>query len=117
MDIEKWYPRTIPKPSAGRVRKMVEQSEVIFEGVEYDKASRFLGEYLSINEIKSEGFEQIVYIKKEGKTKSIIKPGPKPTNKVSTENKMNDKASNYDVAMETTETEKDDSNSENKVSN
>ena len=37
MDIEKWYPRTIPKPSAKVIRTMVEESKVVFEGVDYEK--------------------------------------------------------------------------------
>ena len=32
-----WYPRTIPKPIAKVVGRMVEEYEVVFEGVDYDK--------------------------------------------------------------------------------
>ena len=44
---------------------MVEESEVVFEGVDYDKVSRYLGEFLDKDEIKSAGFEEIVYTKKK----------------------------------------------------
>ena len=65
MDIEKWYPRTIPKPSAKVIGQMVEESEVVFEGVDYDKVGRYLGEFLDKDEIKSAGLEEIVYTKKK----------------------------------------------------
>ena len=61
MDIEKWYPRTIPKPSAKVVGRMVEEYEVVFEGVDYDKVGRYLGEFLDKDEIKSAGFEEIIF--------------------------------------------------------
>ena len=65
MDIEKWYQRTIPKPSAKVVRKMVEESKVIFAGVKYDKVSTFLGEELTLDELKAEEFEEVAYIKQK----------------------------------------------------
>ena len=48
---------------------MVERSEVIFEAVDYDKAARYLGETLTKDEIKAEGFEEIVYLKKNVEAK------------------------------------------------
>ena len=90
MDIEKWYQRTIPKPSAKVVRKMAEESKVIFAGVRYDKVSRFLGEELTLDEIKTEGFEEIVYIRKKTERKSKKKAEPKPQHDESRKNETDD---------------------------
>ena len=93
---------------------MVERSEVIFKEVDYDIAAKHLGEALTMEEIKAEGFEEIVYIKKKKERK------PK-TNKVPNKNKKPDKTSNYDVAMENHNNEKEpndkDSKTNDKVSN
>jgi hypothetical protein len=74
MDIDTWYPSQIPGPSAKGIRNMFEESEVEFEGINYDKVSRYLGEFLTEDEIKQEGMEEIVYmkIKKEKKIKLKI---------------------------------------------
>jgi hypothetical protein len=74
MDIDKWYPSQIPGPSAKGVKDMFEESRVEFEGINYDKVSRYLGEFLSEEEIKQEGIEEIVYmkIKKVKKVKQKI---------------------------------------------
>ena len=56
---------------------MVEESKVIFAGVKYDKVSRFLGEELTLDEIKAEGFEEIAYIRKKSERKSKKKSEPK----------------------------------------
>jgi hypothetical protein len=48
---------------------MVEESKVVFEGVDYDKISRYLGEFLDEDAIKAEGLEEIVYTKKKVKRK------------------------------------------------
>ena len=81
MDIEKWYPRTIPKPSAKVIRTMVEESKVVFVGVDYDKISRYLGEFLDKDEIKSEKLEEIVYTKKKVK-RNRKKKGTKKNEKI-----------------------------------
>ena len=63
MDIDKWYPNTIPEPSAKTVREMYENSSVEIGSIDFDKVSKYLGDVLTENEIKEEGFEEIVYIK------------------------------------------------------
>ena len=88
MDIDTWYPSQIPGPSAKGIRNMFEESEVEFEGINYDKVSRYLGEFLTEDEIKQEGMEEIVYmkIKKEKKIKLKITKviGKKQTRKIAT---------------------------------
>ena len=65
MDIEKWYPNTMAVPSAKEIRTMVEESDLEFKGIDYDVVSRYLGEFLTIEEIVEEKMEEILYIKKE----------------------------------------------------
>ena len=48
---------------------MVVESEIDFEGFDIDVVSQYLGEYLTEKEIRDEGMEEILYIKKE-KTKN-----------------------------------------------
>ena len=52
-------------PSAQEIREMVEESEIDFKGFDFDVVSKYLGEYLTPDEIIKEGMEDIVYIKKE----------------------------------------------------
>ena len=66
MDVEKWYPNTIPRPSAKKVRKMFIASDLHFEGLKYDKIARYLGKVMTRNEILEEKMEEILYLK-EGK--------------------------------------------------
>ena len=63
MDIEKWYTSTLARPSAKVIQKMIVESGIVFEGVDYDAASKHLGETLSMEEIVEENLEEIVYIK------------------------------------------------------
>ena len=72
MDVEKWYPNMIAKPSAEEIREMVVESEINFEGFDLDVVSLYLGEFLTKEEIIQEGMEEILYIKKE-KAKMIRK--------------------------------------------
>ena len=60
MDIKKWYPTMIAEPSAKEIREMVEESEIEFEGFDMDVVSQYLGEYLTNEEIISEGMEEIL---------------------------------------------------------
>ena len=80
MDIDKWYPSTIPAPSAKEVGNMYVDSNVEIATINYDKVSKYLGEHLTEKEIKDEGMEEIVYIKVK-KTKNNIskKKGNKNT--------------------------------------
>ena len=65
MDIEKWYQSMIAEPSAKEIRSMVEESEIDFKGYDFDAVSKYLGEYLTNEEIINEGMEEIVYMKIE----------------------------------------------------
>ena len=65
MDLEKWYPSMIAEPSAKEVRTMFEESEIEWEGMDYDAVCKNLGEFLTKKEIEEEGFEEIVFMKKE----------------------------------------------------
>ena len=64
MDVIKWYPNTKAEPSATVIRSMVEESAIDFEGFDLDVVSRYLGEYLTEKEIRDQGMEEILYIKK-----------------------------------------------------
>ena len=63
MDIDKWYPSQIPGPSAKSIGDMFEESRVEFEGIKYYKVSIYLGEFLTEEEIKQEGIEELLYMK------------------------------------------------------
>ena len=69
MDIKKWYPSTIARPSAKVIRGMIIDSGIDFEGIDYNAVARHLGEHMSKDEIIEDQFEEIVYIKKEKKQK------------------------------------------------
>ena len=57
MDIKKWYPSQLTKPSAKVIRQMIIDSEIKFEGIEYDAVSKYLGEHnMSKEEIVEEKF-------------------------------------------------------------
>ena len=86
MDIDKWYPSTIPAPSAKEVGEMYVNSNVEIETITYDKVSKYLGEHLTEKEIKDEGMEEIVYIKVK-KTKNKI--SKKKGNKIIVEEMIN----------------------------
>ena len=60
---------------------MVEESKVVFVGVDYDKISRYLGEFLDKDEIKSEKLDEIVYTKKKVK-RNRKKKGTKKNEKI-----------------------------------
>ena len=47
MDIEKWYPSTIAEPSAKEIRNMYEESEIEFNGINYNVVCKYLGEFLT----------------------------------------------------------------------
>ena len=48
---------------------MIIDSEIKFEGIEYDAVSKYLGEHMSKEEIVEEKFEEIVYMKNENVNK------------------------------------------------
>ena len=49
---------------------MWEESDLSVEGVDFEKLSRYLGNYLKREEIVEEGFEKLVYKKRsQGKEK------------------------------------------------
>ena len=65
MDIVKWYPEMVPESNAKTVRRMYEEGDIKFKGVEYEEVSKFLGDCLTREEIIEEGFEDILYIKEK----------------------------------------------------
>ena len=77
MDIDKWYNSMIAEPSAKGIREMVEESDINFEGIDYDVISKYLGEFLTKTEIAEEGMEEILYIRREKdkkrKQKKVVK--------------------------------------------
>ena len=66
MDIEKWYPNTIPVPTAKEIKEMFVASKLEIEGIDYEMVAKYLGKYMTREEILDENFEEILYIK-EGK--------------------------------------------------
>ena len=73
MDLVKWYPTMVPESNAKTVRKMVEESEIEFKGIDYDDVAKFLGETLTKEKIIEEGLEELVYIKKKKQTIKKLK--------------------------------------------
>ena len=81
MDIKKWYPSTIARPSAKVIKKMIIDSGLEFEGMDYDAVSRYLAEYMSQEEIEEEQFEEIVYRRNENVKKKKKNKGSKKIQK------------------------------------
>ena len=100
MDIDKWYPNTQPKPSAKNIREMYELSSAEIATIDYDVVSKYLGEFLTEEEIKEEGFEDIVYrkIRKEKKVS-------KKNKKVVTKNVARKNVKNKNVQKEAIKTQ------------
>ena len=77
MDIVKWFPNTLTRPSAKVIKMMIIDSGLEFEGMNYDAVSRYLAEYMSDEEIEQEMFQEIVYRRnpnvksKKGKVRDI----------------------------------------------
>ena len=69
MDIKKWYPNTLTRPSAKIIKKMLLESGLKFIGIDYDAVARYIGEVLTKEEILDEKFEEIVYTKNKNAVK------------------------------------------------
>ena len=70
MDIKKWYPSTMARPSAKVIKKMIIDSGLEFEGMDYDAVSRYLAEYMSQEEIEEIVYRRNENVKKKKKKKS-----------------------------------------------
>ena len=70
MDIKKWYQSTLAKPSAKVIKKMIINSGLEFEGIDYDAISKYLAEHMTKEEIEEESFEEIIHRKNENVKKS-----------------------------------------------
>ena len=77
MDIKKWYPSTIARPSAKVIYQMIVESKVDFDGIDFDAVSFYLGEHMTMEEILANKLEEIVYIKKENVNKQKKRKGGK----------------------------------------
>ena len=73
MNIEKFYPNILSDGSADIIRIMWEESDLPLK-IDGEFLSRYLGKHLSKEEIKEEGFEDLVFKKKdkEKKKKKVI---------------------------------------------
>ena len=60
MDIEKFYPNILSEPSAKIIRIMWEESELKIEPIDLDKLLRYLAIHMKKEEIKEEGFEDVL---------------------------------------------------------
>ena len=65
MDIEKWYPSMIAEPSAKGIKEMILKSEVEFEGINYEEVCKYLGKFLTREQILEEKLEGLLYIEKD----------------------------------------------------
>ena len=54
-------------------KRMIIESEIEFEGIDYDEISKFLGEHLTKEEVIDENLEDLVYRKKEERKKTKSK--------------------------------------------
>ena len=68
MDIEKWYPNQIPAPTGKCIKEMFINSNLIIDGIDYDRVAKYLGKFLTRDEFLEENVEEIWYLK-EGKMK------------------------------------------------
>ena len=84
---------------------MIIDSEIKFEGIEYDAVSKYLGEYMSKEEKLEEKFEKIVHMKNENiNKKKSKKVNGKPLNKNAGEGgseRVDDNIVNDDEATDT----------------
>ena len=88
MDIDKWFPNMKLKPMTTEIKEMIERSGIEFKEIEYDAASKFLGERMTIEEIIEENMEDLLYVE-ETKLKEIRKTknkneGDSPSDSAST---------------------------------
>ena len=65
MDIDKWFPSMELKLMMKEVKQMIVDSEIEFKEIDYDNASKYLGEEMTIEEILAEEMEDILYIEEE----------------------------------------------------
>ena len=118
MDIEKWYPNVLSKPSAKIVRKIWVESGLTIEGVDMEQLALYLGKYLSMAEVVEEAFEEIIYTKevkakKMKVTKKVSKRHVKNRTRNQKRNKKEfiDKPVNSSVGADTHNTTVDEENS------
>ena len=65
MDIDKWFPSMKIKQMMKEVKQMIVESKIEFREIDYDNASKYLGEEMTIEEILEEEMEEILYIEWE----------------------------------------------------
>ena len=65
MDIDKWFPSMKNRAMAMEIRQMIIDSEIEFKEVDYDKVSKYLGKYMTVDEIIEEEMEDLLYIDEE----------------------------------------------------
>ena len=104
MDIEKYYPNILSKPSAKIIRRMWEDSELSIDGIDLDKLIFYLGIHLTEEDIIQEGFTDLLYTKEKKMKmprKLTKKLGRKNTKKITKKNsnmvKRNVNVDNLDI--------------------
>ena len=65
MDIDKWFPSMKNRPMAKEIKQMIIDSNFVFKEIDYDRVSKYLGEYMTIEEILEEEMEDILYIEQD----------------------------------------------------
>ena len=81
MDIDKLFPNMKIKPMMKEVNQMIVESKIEFKEIDYENASKYLGEEMTIEEILEEEMEEILYIEEE-KLKNLKKAKNPLTNDV-----------------------------------
>ena len=81
MDIDKWFPSMKVRPMTKEIKQMIIDSNIEFKEIDFDNASKYLGEKMTIEEILEEEMEDILYLEEE-KLNKLMKAKNSVTNDV-----------------------------------
>ena len=65
LDIDKWFPNMKLRPMTKEVKQIIIDSNIEFKDIDFESASKYLGEKMTIEEILEEEMEEILYIEEE----------------------------------------------------
>ena len=83
MDIDNRFPSMKNRPMAKEIKQMIIDSNLIFKEIDYDRVSKYLGEYMTIEEILDEEMEDLLYIEQDKLEKlKIVKQEKEKENNV-----------------------------------
>ena len=76
---------------AKEIKQMIIDSNLIFKEIDYDRVSKYLGEYMTIEEILEEEMEDLLYIEQDKLEKlKIVKQEKETENNVTLEEEVLD---------------------------